>query len=136
MSTFTLPSSSLGEVPVRLTPDLTKDQLLSFPAFKNWISTLEHSLSLQSKDSNHTFHNSPYKLRKIDVQSVDFFGSGKLGFVKLKAEVSNDNEEQLPGSCFLRGGSVGMMVSLSLFLGAMPDLTRNMEQLFTLLLLV
>ena len=109
MSTFNLSSSS-GEVPVQLTSDLTKDQLLSFPAFKTWMSTLEHSLSLQEKDKDHTFHPSPYKLRKIDVQSVDFFGGGKLGFVKLKAEVSNDDGEKLPGSVFLRGGSVGMMV--------------------------
>lgn len=110
MSTFTMPSSTSEEVPVHLTPDLTQNQLLSFPAFKNWISTLEHSLSLQQKDEKHTFHASPYKLRKIDIQSVDFFGSGKLGFVKLKAEVSNDKGEKLPGSVFLRGGSVGMMV--------------------------
>lgn len=110
MSTFTFSSSSSGEVPVNLTSDLTKAQLLSFPAYKTWMSTLEHSLSLQQKDKNHTFHTSPYKLRKIDVQSVDFFGGEKLGFVKLKAEVSNDDGETLPGSVFLRGGSVGMMV--------------------------
>ncbi|MCJ1362034.1 hypothetical protein MMC16_001136 [Acarospora aff. strigata] len=112
MSTFTISSSIAGEVPVHLTSDLTKAQLLSFPAFKNWISTLEHSLSLQEQNENHTFHASPYKLRKIDIQSVDFFGSGKLGFVKLKAEVSNDKGEKLPGSVFLRGGSVGMMLIL------------------------
>lgn len=110
MSTFNLPSSSLGDVPVHLTPDLSQDQLLSFPAFQTWISTLENSLSLQHKDGDHAFHQDPYKLRKIDIQSVDIFGSGKLGFVKLKAEVSNDNGEKLPGSVFLRGGSVAMMV--------------------------
>lgn len=102
---------------MHLTSDLTKDQLLSFPAYKTWMSTLEHSLSLQQKDRDHTFHAAPYKLRKIDVQSVDYFGSGKLGFVKLKAEVSNDDGEKLPGSVFLRGGSVGMMVRISLITG-------------------
>ena len=108
MSTFTLPNSK-PSIPVNLPNDLSKDQLLSFPAFKTWISTLQHSLSLQ-QDSSHTFHSSPYQLRKIDVQSVDLFGGKRLGFVKLKAEVSNDDGEQLPGSVFLRGGSVGMMV--------------------------
>lgn len=108
MSTFTLPNSH-PEVPVHLTSDLHKDQLLSFPAFKTWIFTLQHSLALQ-KNEFHTFHSSPYQLRKIDIQSVDFFGGGRLGFVKLKAEISNDNGESLPGSVFLRGGSVGMMV--------------------------
>ncbi len=109
MSTFTLPDSS-PPVSVNLTQDLSKDQLLSFPAFKNWVSTLQHSLSLQqSKD--HTFHASPYILRNIHIQSVDFFGGERIGFIKLKAEVSNDNGEKLPGSVFLRGGSVGMMVA-------------------------
>ena len=108
MSSFALPNTS-PEVRVQLTEDLHKDQLLSFPAFKNWISTLQHSLSLQ-KNQAHTFNSTPYKLRSINIQAVDFFGGGRLGFVKLKAEVSNDNGESLPGSVFLRGGSVAMMV--------------------------
>ena len=111
MSTFTLPNTS-PEVSVQLTQDLQKDQLLSFPAFKNWLSTLQHSLSLQNNE-NHTFNAAPYKLRKINIQSVDFFGGGRIGFIKLKSEVSNDQGEKLPGSVFLRGGSVGMMVRLS-----------------------
>lgn len=78
MSTFTLPDSN-PECPVRLTPELSKNQLLSFPAFKTWISTLQHSLSIQENKS-HVFHAAPYKLRNIDVQSVDFFGGGRLGF--------------------------------------------------------
>ncbi|KAI9696419.1 MAG: hypothetical protein M1836_005697 [Candelina mexicana] len=110
MSTFTLPDSS-PPVSVNLTKDLSKDQLLSFPAFKNWISTLQHSLSIQQSE-DHTFHAAPYKLRNIDIQSVDFFGGERIGFIKLKAEVSNDNGETLPGSVFLRGGSVGMMIIL------------------------
>ena len=110
MSIFILPNSS-PEVPVTLTSDLSKDQLLAFPAFKTWITTLQHSLSLQ-RQGDHTFHACPYKLRKVDVQAVDFFRGGRLGFVKLKAEVSNDDGEKLPGSVFLRGGSVAMMVCL------------------------
>ncbi|KAI4138060.1 MAG: hypothetical protein LQ341_004832 [Variospora aurantia] len=123
MASFVLPHSE-PEVPVNLTSNLPKDQLLSFPAFKQWIETLQHSLSTQ-KTQSHTFHSSPYKLRKIDIQSVDFFGGKRLGFVKLRAEVSNDDGEQLPGSVFLRGGSVGMMVSndalTSVWLILQPD---------------
>ena len=114
MSTFILPDSS-PETPVKLTSDLSRDQLLTFPAFKNWISTLQHSLSLQKQD-NHAFYACPYKLREIDIQHVDFFGGGRLGFIKLKAEVSNDDGEKLPGSVFLRGGSVGMMVCFILII--------------------
>ena len=122
MSTFTLPNS---EVTVRLTPDLKEDQLLSFPAFKTWINTLNHSLSTQHLES-HTFHAAPYRLRKIDVQSVDFFGGGRVGFIKLKAEVSNDDGEKLPGSVFLRGGSVGMMLILQP--DDVPQHTENEKQ--------
>ncbi len=35
-----------------------------------------------------------------------------MGFIKLRAEVSNDDGEKLPGSVLLRGGSVGMMLVL------------------------
>ncbi|KAL8647293.1 MAG: hypothetical protein Q9226_006491 [Calogaya cf. arnoldii] len=110
MTTFTLPNSE-PKVPVNVIPDLSEDQLLSFPAFKTWISTLQHSLSTQ-QDPSHTFNPAPYKLRKIDVQSVDFFGGKRLGFVKLKADISNENGEKLPGSVFLRGASVAMMLIL------------------------
>ncbi|KAL9595010.1 MAG: hypothetical protein Q9219_006709, partial [cf. Caloplaca sp. 3 TL-2023] len=78
--------------------------------FQNWIKTFQHSLDAQ-KNRSHPFHAAPYRLRKIDIQSVDFFGGKRLGFVKLQAKVSNDGGEKLPGSVFLRGGSVGMMVS-------------------------
>jgi ADP-sugar diphosphatase len=107
MSTFILPQSE-PECTVKLTEGLSKDQLLSFPPFKTWISTLQHSLATQ-RSKDHTFHEAPYKLRKIDVQVVDFFGS-RIGFLKLQTDVSNDNGERLPGAVFMRGGSVGMLV--------------------------
>lgn len=103
MSTFSLPNSE-SEVPVHLTSDLSQEQLLSFPAFKTWISTLQHSLSMQ-RNKSHTFHSAPYKLRNIEIQSVDFFGGDRIGFIKLKADVSNDRGEKLPGSVFVSLGS-------------------------------
>jgi len=99
------------KVPVHLNNALGPDQLLSFPAFKTWLHTLQHSLATQQNPS-HTFHSAPYRLRQINIQTVDFFGGSGVGFIKLKAEVSNDNGEKLPGSVFLRGGSVGMMLIL------------------------
>jgi 8-oxo-dGTP pyrophosphatase MutT (NUDIX family) len=110
MSTFNLPDTTPA-VPVKLTEELSKDQLLTFPAFKTWLSTLKSSLDLQKQDW-HSFHSAPYALRSITVQSCDFFGGGRLGFVKLRAEVSNDAGEKLPGSVFLRGGSVAMLLVL------------------------
>lgn len=112
MSSFTIDEEAAALLTVNSTPDLSKDQLLAFPAFKIWLSTLQRSLARQ-RNTSHEFHSAPYVLRKIDIQAVDFFKGGRLGFLKLKAEVSNDKGETLPGSVFLRGGSVGMLVSLT-----------------------
>ena len=110
MSSFNLPGTS-PSVPVNITAELSKDQLLAFPAFRTWLSTPQTSLDLQRQDS-HPFHSAPYALRSITVQSCDYFGGERLGFVKLRAEVSNDAGEKLPGSVFLRGGSVAMLLIL------------------------
>ncbi|OQD80186.1 hypothetical protein PENANT_c038G06904 [Penicillium antarcticum] len=108
MFTFTVPDTDLR---VNSIPELTQKDLLAFPAFKIWIATLQQSLSRQQHPS-HEFHKDPYVLRKIDIQAVDRFGGNRLGFVKLKADVSNGQGETLPGSVFLRGGSVGMLLIL------------------------
>ncbi|KAL2839917.1 hypothetical protein BJY01DRAFT_250257 [Aspergillus pseudoustus] len=112
MSTSTItPGNGFGPLPISCPKELPKDDLLRLPAFRIWLNTLQHSLRLQQQPS-HEFHKDPYVLRRIDVQAVDFFGGGRLGFVKLKADVSNGSGERLPGSVFLRGGSVGMLLLL------------------------
>lgn len=120
-STFTLPGTNLQ---INTTPELHQDELLSFPAFKTWLSTLQNSLARQSNPS-HEFHRDPYVLRRIDIQAVDHFGGGRLGFVKLKADVSNGQGEKLPGSVFLRGGSVGMLVCYCLFTLLFPTIVTD-----------
>lgn len=93
---------------------------------QNWHTTLLHNLDLQ-KSKDHEFNESPYSLRKIDIQSVDRFGGGRIGFLKFKAEVKNDRGESLPGSVFLRGASVGMLVSF------FPSLNFHATSICTLL---
>jgi hypothetical protein len=110
MSSFTIPRvDGADSLPVSSPVDLSRDALLAFPAFSIWLSTLQRSLARQHRDS-HEFHRSPFVLRRIDIQVADFFKGGRLGFLKLKADVSNGDGESLPGSVFLRGGSVGMLV--------------------------
>ncbi|OAP56865.1 hypothetical protein AYL99_08977 [Fonsecaea erecta] len=111
-TTFTLPNTTPG-IPITHPSTLTKDQILNFPAFKTWLSTLQRSLSLQHSSTSHPFHESPYSLRSIEIQSVDFFFGHRLGFLKLKATVANDRGESLPGSVFMRGGSVAMLIILT-----------------------
>jgi ADP-sugar diphosphatase len=95
MSTFDLPNT-IPAVPVRLTNELSEGQLLTFLAFKTWLSTLKCSLDLQRQDS-HPLHLVPYTLRSITIQPCNFFGEGRLRFVKLRAEVSNDDGESFQG---------------------------------------
>lgn len=113
MATFNLPGSN-PPCPVVLTENISQEQLLSYPAFKTWQKAVLQSLSRQS-EPNHEFNNSPYALRSIRVQSVDWFGSGekkRLGFVKFQAQITNENGEYLPGAVFMRGGSVAMLLVL------------------------
>jgi 8-oxo-dGTP pyrophosphatase MutT (NUDIX family) len=48
----------------------------------------------------------------VTVQSVDFFGGNRIGFIKLTAKVSNGADETLPAAALLRGPSVAMLVML------------------------
>jgi ADP-sugar diphosphatase len=112
MSTFNLPNTT-PSIQVTHPTTLSQDQVLDFPAFKTWLRTLQHSLSLQRSQPKHPFHKTPYSLKLIEIQSVDFFGGSRLGFLKLKADVSNDAGEKFPGSVFMRGGSVAMLIILT-----------------------
>ncbi|KAI9726585.1 MAG: hypothetical protein M1828_000952 [Chrysothrix sp. TS-e1954] len=90
---------------------ITSKELLAFPAFRTWLSTLQESLARQTQ-ANHTFNTCPYALQDINIQAVDRFGGSRVGFVKLTATIKNSQGEKLPGSIFLRGGSVAMLVIL------------------------
>lgn len=110
---FNLPNTE-PPVPVRLlTPDVGECPIIKFPAFNNWVATLQQSLALQHSDPRHQFHSDPYVLRSIDIQSADFFDN-RLGFLKIKAYISNEKGETLPGVAFLRGGSMAILVGSTL----------------------
>ncbi|KAI0405588.1 hypothetical protein F4802DRAFT_176194 [Xylaria palmicola] len=108
MTTITLKSPAIS---VSLPEGLSESQLLSFAPFNSWLETLTNSLSLQRRDPRHPFHGDPYALRSVAVQSYDVWG-GRVGFLKLKARVTNAAGESLPGAVFLRGPSVAMLVML------------------------
>lgn len=94
--------------------NLSKQQLLSWTPFIDWKAALKEHLSLQQSDKNHAFHDKTkqYTLRSIDVQSANWFGRSKLGFVKLEAIVRNDEDSKLPGVVLLRGGAVAVLMVL------------------------
>lgn len=119
MATFMLDGFP-APVPVVLTHGITESQLLNFKAFQLWRDTLRTNLALQYSNPNHTFHDDPFSLQKIEIQSVDWFPTKKgsiLGFVKLRAYIRskklvNGKPRELPGIAFLRGGSVAMLMIL------------------------
>lgn len=88
---------------------LTKDALLAFPAFRNWLATLKKSLARQ-KFSTHAFNRQPYHLRVIEIQSCDRIPRGAVLFVKLNAIIQNQLGNRLPGIVMLRGGSVAVLM--------------------------
>jgi len=98
-------------VTVSMTANITQRQLLEFPAFRTWRSALHRNLELQ-KDSDHMFHNSPFTLRSITIQSVDWFTPHRIGFIKLSAQMKNQQGRVLPGIALLRGGSVAVLIIL------------------------
>lgn len=110
-TSFNIPDSEVS-IPVTHPTSLSKDQILSFPAFRTWFRTLKQSLKLQQGES-HPFHAAPYALRSIEIQAADIFSNNRLGFLKLKATVTNDQGAGLPGSIFMRGGSVAMLIVLT-----------------------
>lgn len=109
-----LANSQPLKLPKRL---ITKKQLEEFPAFKIWRTALKENLEKQHVDPDHPFHNDPYYLRSIEVQSVDRFGP-RIGFVKLEAIIQSKTLDEngkpltLPGISFLRGGSVAVLMIL------------------------
>ena len=113
-------------VSVTLPDGLTEEQLLNFRPFnvrllprgripklttQNWIDKLQESTRLQS-DTSHPFHDNAYALRSVTIQSFDLFGGGRVGFLKLTADVSNASGEKLPAAALLRGPSVAMLTML------------------------
>lgn len=108
----TIKLSAAGDVPITVPEGLSRETLESFKPLNRWLTTLTRSLERQRTSPSHPFHADPYSLRKVDIQSFDLFGGQRLGFLKLQADVSNGAGESLPGSVFLRGPSVAMLVLL------------------------
>ncbi|KAK9388079.1 hypothetical protein V1515DRAFT_599542 [Lipomyces mesembrius] len=101
------------EIAPYLTPILAAEQVQKFQPFVRWFTRLQQSLRTTPVKGGATSTDPTfYRLKKVDIQSADFFGpaKNKLGFLKLKATVEDDNGRTLPGVVFLRGQSVAILV--------------------------
>ncbi|KAL5319112.1 hypothetical protein ACEPPN_012161 [Leptodophora sp. 'Broadleaf-Isolate-01'] len=88
--------------------------LFKFTAFDNWVETLKKDFELQ-KDKKHMFHEHPFSLRAVQIQAVNWWGKGDepLGFLMMKTTIRNDEDKELPGIVFLRGGSIAVLIVLN-----------------------
>ncbi|KAK9456300.1 hypothetical protein V1511DRAFT_510110 [Dipodascopsis uninucleata] len=103
------------EIAPYLASVLKAEQITRFQPFVNWLSRLQDSLkSTAVKGGATNTEATYYEIKKIDIQSADFFGpeKRKLGFLKLKATVEDDQGSTLPGIVLLRGQSVAILVLL------------------------
>ncbi|CAG8952809.1 hypothetical protein HYFRA_00007521 [Hymenoscyphus fraxineus] len=98
-------------IPAHLQGLITEKDLKEWPHFLKWHQSLQASLQRQHTDEKHPFKEAPFSLIYVSVLSVKMFGT-KIGFVKIDAIITNKEDRFLPGTAFLRGNSVAMLMIL------------------------
>ncbi|KAJ2723671.1 hypothetical protein GGI07_002466 [Coemansia sp. Benny D115] len=91
------------------------NQIKEFPPFASWLSALDKQYIAQTTSTSNDSSSASVEIqiRQIHVQSVDYFSSGKIGFVKFATEAIRLPEEKaIPGIVFLRGGAVAILLVL------------------------
>ena len=86
-------------VPVTASCECNLKDVLACPNFIQWYTKIDSELDVRS----------------IDVQSVDYFGSSRVGFIKFKSLVykkSIPDGRHIPGIVFMRGPSVAILLVL------------------------
>lgn len=86
-------------IPVTASCKCNLSEVLQCQNFINWTQKIDSELDVRS----------------IDIQSVDYFGNGKIGFIKFKSLVykkSVSEGRHIPGIVFMRGPSVAILLVL------------------------
>ena len=87
------------QVPVTASCACNLEEVVKSPNFVYWAQQIDPNLLVGN----------------VDIQSVDYFGSGRIGFIKLKATVhlaSRPEGKNIPGIVFMRGPSVAILLVL------------------------
>jgi ADP-sugar diphosphatase len=80
------------------------DAIMAFKPFCDWIE----AFSREQRD-----RKGEVVVKEVCVQSIDFFSSGKIGFLKFKADVELvETGKKVPGIVFMRGGAVAILLLL------------------------
>ncbi|KAJ2663815.1 hypothetical protein IWW48_001081 [Coemansia sp. RSA 1200] len=94
------------ECPAHISSSVPLSEIKQFPPLAHWISALATQNQKKSGDP-------VVSVRRIAIQSVDRFKSGKIGFVKFTVDATHMPEgTPIPGVVFLRGGSVAALIIL------------------------
>ncbi|KAJ1966925.1 hypothetical protein IWQ62_002163 [Dispira parvispora] len=104
--------SPLAQVPLRTRdPTIDLEEVLEFPPFQRWVRTFA-----QYQKSDHNTHQTlaqDIQINSVDIQSVDRFGKGAIGFIKFQVDAHYvSTGASLPGVVFMRGGSVAILLIL------------------------
>lgn len=86
-------------VPITASCQCNLEEIIKNTNFTYWYNHIDEGLSVRS----------------IDIQNVDYFGNGKIGFIKFKSLVyksSNPEGRHIPGIVFMRGPSVAILLVL------------------------
>jgi|JI6StandDraft_1071083.scaffolds.fasta_scaffold00001_23 ADP-sugar diphosphatase len=94
----TLPSATVAPPVFTAEGGISLDTAVQSKQFQNWLAQV---------DTN------KFQIRSVHFQSVDMFGSVKVGFIKFKADVVDKAGKFIPGIVFMRGGSVGILAVLN-----------------------
>ena len=84
------------KVPVKISDPPLWEDVKNSDLITNWLNSLDESFDLQ----------------KIELQSVDKFSSGRIGFIKLKSTILRNGYE-IPGIVLLRGAAVALLLDIT-----------------------
>jgi len=76
---------------------ITQKKCIECPPFQDWIASVDKEVR--------------FNVKGITLQGVDFFGK-RIGFMKFKTEIVNQENKMIPGIVFMRGGAVAILVIL------------------------
>ncbi|KAJ1843227.1 hypothetical protein LPJ73_005553 [Coemansia sp. RSA 2703] len=97
------------ECPAHVSSIAPLAEIERFPPLVDWLSNLDRQISMQKASSA----KETIVFDRITLQSVDVFGSGKIGFLKFTTSARRMPENKsLPGVVFLRGGAVAVFLIL------------------------
>ena len=85
-----------NQIPVTVQEAPDAELALNTDLIQNWLGNIDESINIKS----------------LEIQSVDKFGSSRVGFVKVKSEAER-NGSRIPGIVVLRGSSVAMLLVLT-----------------------